>query len=204
VTVTRLIVIPEAFPSDVEALGPPLNAPSIGIRGIPGGFTGGSPNLIQFSTVPRIQGEYNVKEGFVELNVPLFETSHGQKLGSDLAYRKSSYSGIGSVNAYKGGLDFQAYSDLRFRATLSCDVREATFSERFDFQGGGGTVNDPEAVGVGGARNQSFQITAVNVGNPPKNGSSQPSPGAGTSCRRFGSSRMRSPSSAGGSLPIER
>jgi outer membrane receptor protein involved in Fe transport len=162
-------LVQEPFPYDVEALGPPLNAPALGIRGIPGGFTGGSPNLIQFSTVPPISGEYNVKEGFVEVNVPLFETSHGQKLGSDLAYRKSWYSGIGSVDAYKGGLDFQAYSDLRFRATLSRDVREATFSERFDFQGGGGTVNDPAAVGAGGARNQSFQITAVNVGNPDLN-----------------------------------
>ncbi len=159
----ELVQVP--FPYDVESLGPPLNAPSLGIRGIPGGFTGGSPNLIQFSTVPPIQGNYDVKEGFAEFQVPLFETSHGQKLTSDIAIRESRYSGIGSVEAHKIGLDFQAYSDLRLRATLSRDVREATFAERFDFQGSGGTVNDPAAVGVGGATNQSFQITSVAVGN---------------------------------------
>src|SRR5262249_49592919 len=57
-------------------------------------------------------------------------------------------------------------SDLRLRATLSRDVREATFSERFDSQGSGGSVNDPAPVGLNGARNQSFQITSVAVGNP--------------------------------------
>ena len=160
----ELVQVP--FPYDVESLGPPLNAPTLGIRGIPGGFTGGSPNLIQFSTVPPIQGDYDVKEAFGEVQVPIFETSHGQRLASDLAFRESRYSGVGSVNAYKVGLDFQAYSDLRLRATLSRDVREATFAERFDFQGAGGTVNDPKPVGVGGATNQSFQITSVAVGNP--------------------------------------
>jgi outer membrane receptor protein involved in Fe transport len=165
VTYRKEELVQEPFPYEIEALGPPLNAPALGIRGIPGGFTGGSPNLIQFSTVPPIQGKYDVKEAFVELQVPLFETRSGQRLDSNLAFRESKYSGIGSVNAYKVGLDFQAYSDLRFRATLSRDVREATFAERFDFQGAGGTVNDPAPVGVGGAVNQSFQITSVAVGN---------------------------------------
>jgi len=162
-------LVQEPFPRDVEALGPPLNAPALGIQGIPGGFTGGSPNLVQFSTVPPIRGEYDVKEAFVEVNVPLFDTSSGQRLATDIAFRESKYSGIGSVEAYKIGLDFNAYSDLRFRATYSRDVREATFAERFDFQGSGGTVNDPLPVGTGGATNQSFQITSVAVGNPDLN-----------------------------------
>jgi iron complex outermembrane recepter protein len=165
VTYRKEELVQEPFPYEVERLGPPLNAPALGIRGIPGGFTGGSPNLIQFSTVPPIQGEYDVKEAFVELQVPLLETNSSQRLDSNLAFRKSKYSGIEAVEAYKVGLDFQAYSDLRFRATLSRDVREATFAERFDFQGAGGTVNDPAPVGVGGAVNQSFQITSVAVGN---------------------------------------
>ncbi len=50
VTYRKESLVQEPFPYDVEALGPPLNAPALGIRGIPGGFTGGSPNLIQFST----------------------------------------------------------------------------------------------------------------------------------------------------------
>jgi outer membrane receptor protein involved in Fe transport len=159
-----LVQVP--YPQDLELLGPPLNAPQIGIRGIPGGFTGGSPNLVQFSTVPPIQGEYNVKEGFAEVQVPIFDFRSGQKLSSDLAIRSSRYSGVGSVEAHKIGLDFQVYSDLRLRATVSRDVREATFAERFDSQGSGGAVNDPAPVGLNGASNQSFQITSVAVGNP--------------------------------------
>ena len=159
-------LVQEPFPYEIEALGPPLNAPNLGIRGIPGGFTGGSPNLIQFSTVPPIRGEYDVKEAFAEVHIPLFETSRGQRLSTDLAYRYSRYSGIGSVDAWKGGLDFEVFRDLRLRGTLSRDVREATFAERFDFQGSGGNVNDPAPVGLNGARNQSFQITSVAVGNP--------------------------------------
>jgi iron complex outermembrane recepter protein len=166
VTYRKESLVQEPFPRDIEALGPPLNAPALGIRGIPGGFTGGSPNLIQFSTVPPIRGEYDVKEAFAEFQVPLFETDSGQSLISNLAVRNSRYSGIGSVIAWKGGLDFQVYGDLRLRATVSRDVREATFAERFDFQGAGGSVNDPAPVGVGGARGQSFQITSVAVGNP--------------------------------------
>jgi outer membrane receptor protein involved in Fe transport len=165
-TYRKEALVQEPFPRDVEALGPPLNAPNLGIQGIPGGFTGGSPNLVQFSTVPPIQGEYNVKEAFAEVQVPLFDLKSGQKLTSDFAVRGSRYSGVGSVEAHKIGLDFQAYSDLRLRATVSRDVREATFAERFDNQGSGGAVNDPEPVGLNGARNQSFQITSVAVGNP--------------------------------------
>jgi iron complex outermembrane recepter protein len=161
-----------AYPDEIEVLGPPLNAPALGIRGMPSGFTGGSPNLFQFSTVPPISGAYNVKEAFAELQVPLFESATGQKLDVDFAGRTSDYSEIGSVTSYKFGLDFQAYADLRLRATLSRDVREATFSERFDAQGSGGAVNDPSLTacrnlnGPTAVANCSVQITSVAVGNP--------------------------------------
>ena len=135
-----------AYPNEIEVLGPPLNAPSLGIRGIPAGFTGGSPNLFQFSTVPPIQGAYEVKEAFAELQVPIFSTSTGQKLDADLAYRHSQYSNVGGTEAYKIGLNFTAMDGVRFRGTLSRDVREATFAERFDFQGSGGSINDYDAV----------------------------------------------------------
>lgn len=74
--------------------------------------------------------------------------------------RRSDYSTVGSVDSWKAGLDLQVFSDLRLRSTLSRDVREPTFSERFDFQGGGGSVNDPRFGGL------STQITTVSGGNP--------------------------------------
>ena len=150
-----------ALPASVDALGPPLNDPALGIQGIPPAYTGGSPNLHQFSTVPFISGKYDVWEWFGELQAPIWESDSGeQRLGGSVAVRQSDYSTTGSVDAWKLGLEFQLMEDLRFRATKSRDVREATFSERFDAQGGGGAIDDP-AFG-----NAQFQITSVSGGNP--------------------------------------
>ena len=89
----------EAFPVDVDALGPPLNAPKLGIRGIAPGYTGGSPNLHKFSTVPKISGEYNVWEWFSELQIPLWKSGSGnQSVGSSLAYRQSNYNLSGKID----------------------------------------------------------------------------------------------------------
>jgi outer membrane receptor protein involved in Fe transport len=150
-----------AEPRSIDELGPPENAPQIGIRGIPAGYTGGSANLHQFSTVPDVAGSYNVWEYFGELNIPIYLRDGGpQRVDGSLSYRSSNYSTIGRVQSWKMGLEAQILSDLRFRTTQSRDVREATFSERYDFQGGGGAVNDPRF------NNTSFQITTVSGGNP--------------------------------------
>ncbi len=151
----------EAFPVDVDELGPPLNAPALGIRGIAPGYTGGSPNLHKFSTVPKISGEYNVWEWFSELQVPIWESGSGeQTVGGSLAYRQSDYNLSGRVEAWKAGIEFQVLEGLRFRATKSQDVREATFSERFDAQGGGGNVLDRFR------NSENVSITVVASGNP--------------------------------------
>lgn len=146
-----------------EELGPPRNDPALGIQGIPAGIAlNGSPNLHQFSTTPEIYGGYNVKEMFAELQSPFWRSQSGnQSIGGSVAYRDSNYSTSGHAKTWKAGVDIQLYSDLRVRATRSKDVREPTFSERFDSQGGGGSVNDPSKPSLG-----SIQITTVVVGNP--------------------------------------
>ncbi|MES2604199.1 MAG: TonB-dependent receptor plug domain-containing protein [Pseudomonadota bacterium] len=151
-----------AYPADVDALGPPRNDPALGIRGIPAGIAlNGSPNLHQFSTVPNVSGEYDVWEYFGELQAPIWASESGdQKVGGSMAFRSSDYSTSGRVDTWKIGVEIEVYSDLRVRATRSRDVREATFAERFDAQGGGGTVNDPTRG------NAASQITSVAVGNP--------------------------------------
>ena len=150
-----------AYPVEIDALGPPFNAPTLGIRGIATAWSGGSPNLHQFSTVSAIEGGYDVWEAFGELNVPIWQSSSGERnLGTSFAYRSSDYSNVGQFDAWKIGLDFQMHRDLRLRATRSRDVREATFAERFDNSPGGGTVLDT-------ARNDlSSTITLTMAGNP--------------------------------------
>ncbi|MDR2213047.1 MAG: TonB-dependent receptor [Pseudomonadales bacterium] len=149
-----------AGPREVDVLGPPLNAPDLGIRGIPAGYTGGSANLHQFSTFPDVGGQYDVWEWFGEVNVPLWARDDGpQRIDGGAAFRASNYSSIGRIESWKVQLQVQLLEDLRFRTTKSQDVREATFAERFDFQGGGGTVTDPRF------NNTSFQITTVSGGD---------------------------------------
>jgi iron complex outermembrane recepter protein len=161
----------EAFPVDVDELGPPFNAvptpanptwPNLGIRGIATAWTGGSPNLHQFSTVSLLSGQYDVWEAFGELNVPFWEAESGnQRFGSSFAYRSSDYSSVGRVEAWKIGVDFQMARDLRFRATRSRDVREATFAERFDNSPNGGTVSEDPQTG-----NINVVVTSTSAGNP--------------------------------------
>src|SRR5690606_25096832 len=74
-----------AEPREIDVLGPPLNAESIGIRGIPAGYTGGSANLHQFSTVPEVDGEYDVWEWFGEVNIPIWEFDSGQRFDGSVA-----------------------------------------------------------------------------------------------------------------------
>jgi outer membrane receptor protein involved in Fe transport len=150
-----------AVPVDVDDLGPPLNDENLGIRGFPNGYTGGSANLHMFSTVPLIYGDLDVWEWFGELQVPIWESESGaQRLGGSVAVRQSDYSRSGKIDTWKIGLEFQAFEDLRLRATKSRDVREPTFRELFDAQGGGGSVDDPTRD------NENIQITSVAGGNP--------------------------------------
>jgi iron complex outermembrane receptor protein len=137
--------------------GPARNAPTLGIRGIPAGYSDQSTSMYMFGGVPVISGEYDVTELFAELNVPLFDNGT-QQLDSSFAARSSDYSRSGKITAWKTGLSFQALESLRFRGTLSHDVREPSFSELFDQQGTAGTVNDGNFG--------TYQITMLQGGNP--------------------------------------
>lgn len=147
----------------VRDLGPPINVPALGIRGIPAGFTGGSANLHAFATVPNIQGQTDVWEWFAEVQVPIWQGNlfdQTQSLNVDAAFRRSDYDRSGPSDSWKLGSSFQAIEDLRFRWTRSHDVREPTFAELFDSQATSTNVQDP--------RNNYTVVTATQVqgGNP--------------------------------------
>jgi outer membrane receptor protein involved in Fe transport len=158
------------YPLDVAALGPPQNVDgtsaangfmNLGIRGIPPGFTGGSPNLHQFANLQTFGGAFDVWELFGETLIPLYAPSgSARKVGLSLAGRHSDYSRAGGIDTWKVGLDAQVTRSLRLRGTVSHDAREATFIEQFDLNGGGGNVNDPEFGG------STFSITVNAGGNP--------------------------------------
>jgi iron complex outermembrane recepter protein len=156
-------------PQELMAYGPPKQAVNLGIRGVQGGFSNGSPNLHEFSTVPTINGGYDVWEMFTEFNMPMWAADSGsRRLELDVAARYSDYSTSGGITSWKTGINYQALELLRFRTTVSRDVREATFAERFDVQGGGGSIQERAINNIpnpaGGLT--TFQITSTSVGNP--------------------------------------
>lgn len=154
------------YPRETAVLGPPQNAPELGIRGLPPGFTGGSPNLHQFSTLQTFGGSFDVYEIFGETFIPLMESSSSaRRVSASLAVRRSEYSRAGTLDTWKVGLDAQITDSFRFRTTLSHDAREATFSEQFDLNGGGGTISDPTPPAPY-SPGDDFAITVNSGGNP--------------------------------------
>ena len=99
---------------------------------------------VLFSSLREIAGSFDVRELFTEFNLPLVaDKSLVQQLDVDLATRWADYSGSGSVQAWKFGLNWQATDAIRVRATRSRDTRAATLRERFDQTRGGANVRDP-------------------------------------------------------------
>jgi iron complex outermembrane receptor protein len=139
----------------------PANNAALGIRGVPPAAANNSVD-IQFSKVPFVKGQFNVKEVFTETEVPLVaNTFLLQQFNFNGAVRWADYSGSGSILAYKLGLDDQVIQDVRLRATYSRDVRAANLDERFDRTGGAATVIDYGTPG-----NPTENITIVQGGNP--------------------------------------
>jgi outer membrane receptor protein involved in Fe transport len=77
-------------------------------------------------------GSYNVKEGFVEFNVPVLKSASLGDASVNLAGRSTHYSTSGNVNSWKAGSTWKTGVDgLRLRAVTSQDVRAPNLSELF-------------------------------------------------------------------------
>lgn len=131
------------------------------VRGVGTGMSERT-TAIQFASVPNIDGGFDVKEAFSEFIIPLVANKSGvDQLTATVASRWADYSGSGSIQAWKYGLDWQVNDLLRVRSTVSRDVRAATLSERFDRTGGIQNIED-RAFGAG-AR---FDTSLASGGNP--------------------------------------
>ncbi len=138
----------------------PQNDPAQGIQGISPGHAG-SPYVFEFSSFPTIAGSYKVHEAYAEALVPLFaDDSRARQLNLSLGARYADYSGSGGVWAWKAGLDWNIVESFRLRGTISRDTRAANLAERFDSQGGGVIVSDPEFNFT------NFELTQFSTGNP--------------------------------------
>ena len=77
-------------------------------------------------------GDYDVKEAFVEFEVPLLSGVTGaHELSIGGAYRYSDYSTVDTTNAYAGRISWAPIESLRFRAQFAHAVRAPNIGELF-------------------------------------------------------------------------
>ena len=60
-----------------------------------------------------VRGEYNIVEGYGELDIPILKDSFVQSLDANMAGRMTSYSTSGLVETWKLGLTSQINDDIR-------------------------------------------------------------------------------------------
>jgi outer membrane receptor protein involved in Fe transport len=108
-----------------------------------------------------LDGEYEVKEGFVELVLPLAkDTLFVDTLELNAAARLTDYSTSGSVETWKVGLNYGPNTQLRLRGTVSRDIRAPNINELFSGQSQFiNSITDP----LTNAQRQTLQLTG---GNP--------------------------------------
>ncbi|WP_419814585.1 TonB-dependent receptor domain-containing protein [Glacieibacterium sp.] len=90
-------------------------------------------NLTFNSTnVGKASGKQTVKEGFIELAVPVLkDVPFFNSLDLNAAGRYTDYSVSGGIWAWKGGATWSPVEQLRFRGTYSQDIRAPTLYELF-------------------------------------------------------------------------
>ncbi|KHL25478.1 hypothetical protein PK98_01940 [Croceibacterium mercuriale] len=115
---------------------------------------------VQYSKLSNINGSARVWEAFGELLFPLLDTQ-AVDASLNLAGRWASYSGSGTIWAWKAGLDVGLIDWVRLRGTWSRDVRAANLAERFDKSGGSAVIDDPRTPAI-----ETLNVIRYSGGNP--------------------------------------
>lgn len=77
-----------------------------------------------------LKGKFKVKEAFAEFALPLIK-SGSQSLDFDAAGRFTDYNTVGNVTTWKLGLVYSPVNQLRFRGSISRDIRAPSIGETF-------------------------------------------------------------------------
>jgi iron complex outermembrane receptor protein len=89
-------------------------------------------NIFGFNAVQDVRGSIDVYELYTEVAVPLIsEASFAHYLGLEAGFRRSNYSSVGNVDAYKIGLEWAPVEWLRFRAMQNEATRAPSAIELF-------------------------------------------------------------------------
>lgn len=114
-----------------------LNLTSNSNPAIPTDFTGlrafssKYSNKFQWLNTGVADGSYDVTEGFLELEGPVFKDSAIGTLSWNAAGRVTNYSNSGVIETWKVGGIYAPVDGVRFRATLSRDIRAPNLYELY-------------------------------------------------------------------------
>lgn len=113
-----------------------------------------------FLNIGTAKGSYEIKEVFGELNVPVLRDSAIGSLELNGAARYTHYSTSGGVTTWKAGGVFDPVDGVRFRATVSRDIRAPTLYELFAGQSSTGITFSDRLTGKQATSQQ------ISGGNP--------------------------------------
>ena len=148
----------------------PISVQNIDFTGIRGGpvALAGRLGPFRFANFQPFGGQYNVKEAFGEVGIPLLKGHPGvEALNVDLAARATDYSTSGTVATWKAGADWQIIPDIRVRGTISRDIRAPNLLELYN----GATFNSQNQFypsSNGGVTTTVVQITSGNANLVPE------------------------------------
>lgn len=83
------------------------------------------------NAIPRTTGQFDVKELYAEVRVPVLTESFIHSLSLNGAARVSDYSTTGSVYSFNAGVDFAPIRDVRFTAIWARSTRAPNINELF-------------------------------------------------------------------------
>jgi outer membrane receptor protein involved in Fe transport len=95
----------------------------------------GASGALFFNAIGTRAGEYDVKEAYGEIRVPLLkDVPFAYELTVEAAGRVSDYSSIGGTDQYRLHAEWAPFKDIRFRASQSTAVRAPNIVELFSPQ----------------------------------------------------------------------
>ena len=93
---------------------------------------GGAPVRWVQNTNAPVSAKNNVREFALEVNIPLLkDLPLLQEVSTDWAGRYTKYSTFAAVESWKVGLDWHVNDSIRFRSTLSRDIRAPNLNDLF-------------------------------------------------------------------------
>ncbi|MBA4011127.1 MAG: hypothetical protein C0481_04600 [Phenylobacterium sp.] len=129
----------------------------------------GASGALFFNAIGTREGEYDTKEAYAELRVPILkDLPFAQELTFEAAGRIADYSSIGKTDQYQVRLDWAPVQDIRFRASQGTAVRAPNIVELYSPQSRNFTTAavdpcDKDSYAVASAANKALRLATCSA-----------------------------------------